>query len=204
MINYIKLQRLIYSIQDYLFEKLNGFDLGGVISKEKLNLDGESQKHATAYQAVWNRNLREVFDEVEKTGISFDNFIDIGSGKGKACLYAFKRKFTPKITGLELSESLNLIAKKNSRNIKNSNIEFICGDALKFTLPNENCLIFLFNPFDAIVLKYFICNNIEHFMKYKSIIAYANDIHRFELSKLGFSTLHRNQDRKISLHEFIY
>ena len=59
----------------------------------------------------------------------------------------------------------------------------------------------MFNPFDSVVLEKFILNNVEHFKKHNSVIAYANDIERLSLTKFGFETIFRNQTRKISLYQ---
>ena len=61
--------------------------------------------------------------------------------------------------------------------------------------------MFLFNPFDDVALSKFIANNLIHFTAYQSVIAYANDIHRIELSKAGFDTLFRDQIRRMSIFE---
>jgi len=55
----------------------------------------------------------------------------------------------------------------------------------------------MFNPFDEFILDKFLINNINHFQEHKSVIAYANDIHRESLLDFGFTTLYRNKKRKI-------
>ena len=63
-----------------------------MLPTEVINNNLNAIAHATVYHAVWCRNLRELFDDVNKSGIAFQNFIDIGSGKGKACFYAKKNE----------------------------------------------------------------------------------------------------------------
>ena len=88
-------KRNFYLLVDLYFEKVNRLDLGGIISRENLKSNNpESIVHATAYQAVWNINLNDLLNEINKNGCKYGNFIDIGSGKGKACFYAYKRKIT--------------------------------------------------------------------------------------------------------------
>lgn len=195
-------KRMIFELEDYFFEKIHSLDLNGIIKNEALNSNHKhSLPHATAYQAVWSRNLREIFLETRKTGYKFENFIDVGSGKGKACFYAqFKKEFN-NVIGIEFSKTLIDIANRNKEKNFSKNTNFIHTDATEYILPDQPSLVFLFNPFDSIVLGKFVTNNIKHFRKHKSIIAYANDTERLCLNKIGFETIFRNQTRRISLFQ---
>lgn len=75
------------------------------------------------------------------------------------------------------------------------------GDAAAFILPKAINLVFIFNPFDQVILKKFISINLEHFKTHQSVIAYANDVHKATLATFGFQVVFRNQTRKISLHQ---
>lgn len=145
--------------------------------------------------------MRELFSEANKTGYSFDSFIDIGSGKGKACFYAHINQSFKNILGVEFSKSLLDITNENKSKINTSIITFLNIDTIEFDLPKTNNLIFMFNPFDDVVLEKFISNNLHHFKKHQSVIAYVNDIQRSTLTRLGFETIFRNQSRKISLYQ---
>jgi SAM-dependent methyltransferase len=196
------IKRKIFDFEDYLFEKKYSLELSGIVENKNLVANNkESLSHTTGYQAVWSRNLRELFNEAQKTGYEFENFIDIGSGKGKACFYAYTKRIFNNIIGIEFSEPLVEIANRNKVKIKSPTISFINADATEFELPKQNNLIFMFNPFDSVVLEKFISNNIEHFRKNNSVIAYANDTQRLSLTKFGFETIFRNQSRKISLYQ---
>jgi tRNA G46 methylase TrmB len=46
------------------------------------------------------------------TGIKFENFIDIDSGKGKPCIYMANKNYFSKIIGVEYSGELVKIAEK--------------------------------------------------------------------------------------------
>lgn len=172
------------------------------MSNENLVADNkDSLSHATAYVPVWSRNLRELLSESKKTGYDFENFIDIGSGKGKACFYARAKEPLKNIIGVEFSKPLIDIANRNKEKSNANNINFINSDATEFDLPNQANLIFMFNPFDSVVLEKFIYNNINHFKNHNSVIAYANDTQRMTLTTFGFETIFRNQTRKISLYQ---
>lgn len=173
------LKRILFIFQDYLFEVRYGYELNTVVHNEDLiakNL--ESLKHATAYEGVYCRTLGKLISEAKKTGYNFRNFI-----------------------GVEFSDSLVQIAQLNKIKSGITNITFFNIDATDFFLPNESNLIFMFNPFDNVVLEKFISNNINHFLSNNTVIAYANDVHRLSLIKFGFETIFRNQTRKISLYQ---
>jgi SAM-dependent methyltransferase len=196
-----KIKRKCFNLEDNVFELVNGFDFSGIIKNENLVVDNKySLKHSTAYQAVWCRNLREIFDEANKTNYLFKNFIDIGSGKGKACFYANKKCNFELIVGIEFSKPLVDIANRNNKKINSKKVIFINADASTYRLPNESNLIFLFNPFSEVILERFITNNKKALEDNDSVIAYANDVHRILLTKFGFETIYRNQTRKISLY----
>ena len=145
--------------------------------------------------------MREIFYEAKKTGYKFQNFVDIGSGKGKACFWAHTKQIFDNIIGIEFSQQLIEISNKNKEVMKSHNVKFINIDASHFKLPDQSNLIFMFNPFDNIVLENFLSNNISHFQKYNSVIAYANDVQRKSLTNFGFETIFRNSNRKISLYQ---
>ncbi len=189
-----KVRKVGRVIEDLVFEKRHGLDCRGFIeSKDLETVHAKALPHSRAYQAISCAALRELLDEAVKTGIKFDNFIDLGSGKGKACFYVATRYVFRKIIGVEFSGPLIDDANANGRNFtktfKHGNICFSNEDAATFSLPVGNNLIFLYNPFGDVILQQFIDNNLHKFRQSNSIIAYANDKHRLCLAKAGFATL---------------
>jgi hypothetical protein len=176
-------------MEDQLFEKWHGLDCSGFIDRHELETSYSSAlAHSRAYQAVTCVAIRELLDEARKTGIVFDHFIDLGSGKGKA--------------GVEFSAPLVRAADRNIREFGADNICFVNADAAGFSLPAGDNLVYLFNPFGEAILLEFLNNNMDKFRRSRSIIAYANDKHRLCLAKAGFVTLFRNQDSQSSLHQY--
>jgi SAM-dependent methyltransferase len=190
-------------IEDQLFEKWHGLDCGGFIDRHELESDYSSAlAHSRAYQSVTCVAIRQLLDEAKKTGIVFDHFIDLGSGKGKACFYAAARYRFRRIIGVEFSAPLVRAADSNIRKFGADHICFVNADAATFSLPAGDNLVYLFNPFDEAILIEFLENNIDKFRRSRSVIAYANDKHRLCLAKAGFVTLFRNQDSQSSLHQY--
>lgn len=189
--------------EDFVFEKRHGVDCGGFVDHANLvTTYSASLPHAMAYEAISCLVLRELFNEAHKTGIAFDNFLDIGSGKGKACFYAAYKSNFKNIIGVEFSRPLVEVAEVNKQRFGARHINFVNTDARMFSLPKGDSLIFLFNPFGEIILTKFLENNMLHFKENRSVIAYANDQHRRCLVKFGFETVFRNQLSQDSLYRY--
>jgi hypothetical protein len=76
------LRRKFFHFEDYLFEKRYGYELECIVKKKDLVvLNKRNLLRASAYQAVRCQTLRELFCEAQKTGCSFESFIDIEAGK---------------------------------------------------------------------------------------------------------------------------
>jgi len=80
-------------------------------------------------------------------------FVDLGSGKGRALLYASQWPFRH-IIGVELSPTLHEIAERNvslfrSRSQRCHSFELLCMDAACFTPPPLPMVLYLFQPFPA-------------------------------------------------------
>lgn len=196
-----KIQRRLYNWEDRLFEWRHGLELGvNVVHSDLITEHQAVLAHATAYQAVWCQNLRVLFREATKTGIALRHFVDIGSGKGKACFYAARRLPVEHIIGVEFSRPLIEVANNNLHRFNDKRITFHCADATTFALPDGNTLVFMFNPFDVLIFTRFIENHLDHFKRHQSLIAYANDNHHAVLPRYGFETLFRSQSWKMSLH----
>ena len=190
-------------IEDQIFEKWHGLDCSGFIDGHALETSYSSAlAHSRAYQAVTCVAIRELLDEAKKTGIVFDHFIDLGSGKGKACFYAAANYRFRRLIGVEFSAPLVRAADRNLMRFGTDNICFVNADAASFSLPAGDNLVYLFNPFGEAILLEFLKNNMDMFRRSRSVIAYVNDQHRLCLAKAGFVTLFRNQDAQSSLHQY--
>lgn len=193
-----RLKRAGFALEDWWFDVRNGVRTRGIIAAGRGSdaAPKEAVAHATAYQAVWCRNLRVLIREA-RSYANPDTFVDIGSGKGKACFYAARR--FARVIGVEYSEPLLHCAQVNLRHSGKRNIEFIHADAANYDVPDLQCLVFLFNPFDAVILERFISNNLARLHSKGSLVAYANDVQSAVLVDYGFECLYKDEHRKLSL-----
>ena len=83
------------------------------------------------------------------------HFLDIGCGKGRALCVAAYHGFN-KVTGIDFSKGLCLEAEKNLTQTKlqipKLHYKIYTNDAFYFEIPTDVDCIFLFNPFDEIIM----------------------------------------------------
>lgn len=199
-----RLARLFFEIEDRLFDVVAGIDTRGAIAGPQLQTGSPYKAHATAYHAVWCRNVRRVIMESRRLGYHHTTFVDVGCGMGKACFYASRFDFD-RVVGLDFDERLIRKANENRLSFRYSkpDIEFLVADAAEYLIPiDRESLVFMFNPFDAAVMKIFIENNRSRFLESRSILAYANDLEKDVLVEAGMEQLFRETERKLSLWRF--
>jgi len=81
-------------------------------------------------------------------------FIDYGAGKGRVLAVAATHPFQ-KVIGVEISETLARIARRNLGSMKHrraAQVEFHCCDAASFPVPDDGNVFFFFNPFIGVTL----------------------------------------------------
>lgn len=192
-----KLKRIWFSWEDRLFDLMHGIDTRHhTVDHTAAPLDMATAEHGTSYQAVWTRNLR-VLVRAARNHANPQIFVDIGAGKGKACIYA-SLHFNS-VVGIEYSASLLRDGQANCERSGRRNISLLLADACTYELPEHCCLVFLFNPFDGVVLHQFASRNLKRMKVHGSLIAYANDMQRDTLTQLGLQCLFRDPARNLSL-----
>ena len=145
--------RLLYAkvrhrVGKVLFERRFDAETSGKIELEQLGLESETEGgRRLYYQPSQWLSLRTALSPGE-VGPE-DVFIDIGSGLGRVVLQAAEYPFK-RVRGIELSEELNEVAKRNvERNRARlicQDIELTAGDALEHGLPDDVTVAFLHNP----------------------------------------------------------
>jgi hypothetical protein len=138
-----------------------GVRTSGLVAGRNLKTGNRSDRHNTAYYGVAPSVFKEIIVRWRRSKpvapIDEFTFVDLGAGMGRALLLAAEFPFRT-VVGVELNSTLALIGKKNMtlwRKSKRAHapMRMICGDAIDFKLPAGPCVVFLFNPFGAPVLK---------------------------------------------------
>jgi SAM-dependent methyltransferase len=144
------------------------------------------------YMVSWSSTLRKSF---LKTKVLFNlqnfDFIDLGSGKGKATLYARKSNLlgeSDRYFGIDFEKSLVEIAKRNSIKMFGDPGNFFAEDVVEVEWDkySRKLLIYMYNPFDSIVLKQVL----EKIKTKKVIIVYVNPVETPLLVENGYKILY--------------
>lgn len=188
--------------RDRWFQRWHNIDVEGIIEQADYGpADLAALARATFYQPIPVRYLSMILRQSRAHSQSFTHFIDIGCGKGKACLYMGLKGSFERITGIEFAPRLANIARANLQRAHVKRSQILEMDARDYRLPAMPSLVFLFNPFDALALDHFIKANLTHFQKHRSLIAYAFDIQREVLKDNGFRELKRTASTRLSYHQ---
>ncbi len=126
-------------------------NLSGVVSVE-------DRKHASIYEPVSYYTSSRLFEYLQPADFR-TTLLDAGSGKGRILAMGAAYGFSD-IIGIDFSKKLCDAAAKVCRSIKSrypdTSITIECVDARHYCIPDTVGVIFLYNPFDAVVMDKFI------------------------------------------------
>ena len=171
-------------------ERKYEIDTIGFDQLKKLRKAGASISHATIYMPVSYYLLSKAFRHLPLT--TRNNFVDIGSGKGRALCVAANKGFK-KVTGVEFSGKMcdaariNLVHTKKRLPLLQYTVHNV--DAVDFVIPDDTDCIFFFNPFDDIIMAQVVDNikiSLEKIPRDMAVI-YANPLYNDLLFTIGFS-----------------
>lgn len=178
--------------QEIKGENQYGINTTGADNLNDLEELGVDVSHAAIYMPVSYYLMQETFEQLPAT--ARNHFLDIGCGKGRALCIAAHAGFK-QVTGLDFSRVLCDIAKENLTITKQAVTAFkfkvINNDAFYFEIPDDVDCIFLFNPFDEIIMSA-VVNNITKSLQKNSRqlhIIYANPLHKEQFLKAGFTEI---------------
>jgi SAM-dependent methyltransferase len=193
-----------YHQAEYLaFTRRHSLDFGGFVAREDLGArSAESLSNSHNYSPYSSFFLKRLLREALNTGTPFKNFVDVGCGKGLPCILAKKYFGFPDVYGIDFSEPLIDVAKRNLAKVRYDNVRFLVADATSWKIPEGNSLIFLFNPFGGTILERFLELNLEHFARHPSLIAYGFDEHRSTICRLGFEIIFRSYRHQHSILQY--
>jgi 16S rRNA G966 N2-methylase RsmD len=148
------------------FDEAYGVRTSGLIAGRHLGAGHAHDKQITAYfgvaPSVFRRLVAKWRREGAQAAMGKYTFIDVGAGMGRGMLLAAEMGFR-EVWGVELNPVLAGIARKNLRRWKvdgrfqdGQRMKLIEGDATEMKLPAGPVLLFLFNPFEARLMKKFL------------------------------------------------
>src|SRR6185437_10401502 len=138
-----------------------GTRTSGLVAGRHLQSRHREGRDATAYYAVAPSVFHALMARWQRTRppapVDSYTFIDLGAGMGRALLLAAEYPFG-NVVGVEMHPALTRIARRNMalwrrRAQSTAPMRMLCRNAADFPLPLGPCLVFLFNPFGAPVLR---------------------------------------------------
>lgn len=156
-------------------------------------------RFALPYEATAPNTFNRIMRSIGCMTAPF-TFFDLGCGKGRvlimAAQYGFKR-----IVGVEFDAGLARIAETNTAEFRaRSNSTALIGvvhqDAAQFRFPDENAVIFLFNPFTREIMEQVLQNirSTAHTAKYRYIIYHHAVIADLFSDPTAFSVVAREKE----------
>ena len=153
------------------FDIESGVRTSGIIPGRFLKTGHRHDRHSTAYFGVAPSVFRQLMKKWQSSKpcapVEDFTFLDVGAGMGRAMLLASEMPFL-RVEGIELNPALAGIARRNAAKWKaaaraQSPIRVRCGDAVELRFPKGPCVVFLFNPFGASVMRRLLSRIAEAF-----------------------------------------
>ena len=148
----------VRACEDWWFDTTRHVQTSGLVQRPRAagQIVGEI-RDSHMYGPVRVANAHAALRDLPLTDYSKYTFIDVGSGKGRVLFVAAEYPFR-KVMGVEFSNALHDDAVANLKRYKFprrrcADIEPVHADAREFEFPNDNLVIYLFNPFGEEVME---------------------------------------------------
>jgi SAM-dependent methyltransferase len=171
-------------------ERKYGINTIGVDELDSLEDIGIDTSHASKYLPVDYFVLEKLMDYV-KTLDDKKGFLDLGCGKGRALVVAAEYGFNP-VIGLDFHPKLSSEAAHLTGTLKerfpHTSFKVINNDAFYFEIPGNVSTIFLFNPFDEVIMSGVMGNILksQRITPRTIRVLYANPVHKNLFIDEGF------------------
>jgi cyclopropane fatty-acyl-phospholipid synthase-like methyltransferase len=160
----------VRACEDWWFDTTRRVQTSGLVRRpEAANIVGEI-RDSHMYGPVRVANAHAALKDLPLGGGGYSQYtlIDMGSGKGRVLFVAAEYPFR-KVMGVEFSNALHDEAVANLKRYKFprrrcADIEPVHADAREFEFPNDNLVIYLFNPFGPEVMERML-ENLERSLK---------------------------------------
>jgi 16S rRNA G966 N2-methylase RsmD len=150
------LQELRLRVTNRYYERRIGVETVGMITMKDLGFANSEfvEYDPVGYQEIYSALARVPLDKSQST------FLDYGSGKGRAVIAAATLPFR-RIIGIEISDRLLAIAKKNLATMKHRRcncVDLVLMEATQYAVPTDVNLIYFYNPFTGQILQRVVDN----------------------------------------------
>jgi SAM-dependent methyltransferase len=147
--------------EDRAWDADHGVDTAGILPLEALDIPSQNRDVGNRYEPSSPDGFRALMAAME-TPLEGLTFVDLGAGKGRALLLASELPFR-RIVGVEFAPALAEIARQNIARYRSDrqrcrSFEIVCVDAVEYELPEEPCLVYDYNAFEAPIITAVLAN----------------------------------------------
>jgi SAM-dependent methyltransferase len=154
-----RFQFMAHQRQERRFDREAGLETRGRIDHPETLADRPEFEHAIGYEGTTPRRFRQLMEALPIERSQF-TFVDLGCGKGKALLLAAGLGFR-RVVGIEFAPELAAAARENvarRRELGPATAEVVTGDAGAYEFPPEPLVIYMYNPFRAVIVARVVAN----------------------------------------------
>jgi len=180
-------------------ERKYGINTTRINNLKNLPVKGNLE-NAEIYQGASYYLLESLFGYLQSINANY-HILDLGCGKGRvlavASWYGFK-----KITGIEFSDELCAIARKNITPVQlrfpEKILNVIHANAADYEIEGDTNVFFFFNPFDETVMLKVVKNILASLKKNprEAYVVYINPVHKEIFMSAGFEQIHHVEKMK--------
>jgi hypothetical protein len=171
---------------DGIYDYRHGTDTSSFVQVKELSAASKNLKNAGHYEPSSPFLFKTIMNHLS---VDYNEyvFIDIGSGKGRILILASDYPFA-EVIGIEFSPQLHAIAESNLINNEHrraSKITLLCADVADYEFSNNNTVLYLFNPFNRVmILK--LLDKLRYLAEHNKIyMVYSNALHSDIVEKAG-------------------
>jgi SAM-dependent methyltransferase len=167
------------------FDAHFGADTAGNDPQWRYKVTSKNAVFGNGYEPCDERDFLRALSMIEED-FNILTFFDIGCGKGKTLLLASDLGFK-ELVGVEFVPELVEVARMNLRNKNIQNGTIIHADAAEYEFTNNDCVVYLFNPFERQVMTKVIANLAK--LKHRTLyVVYCNPRLAADFDQCGFLT----------------
>lgn len=183
-------------------EKKYGIRTTGSDELRALEEKGIDIDHSNIYMPASYDLLEDIFEKIEIS--NYNHLLDIGCGKGRVLCVA-AHWGVKKVSGIDFSKEFCAAATKNllitQEKLENLQFKIYNNDAFYFEIAQDVDCIFMFNPFDDLIMSGVI-ENIETSLEEnprKMTIVYFNPMQKHLFLQEGYEIIY--QQKKLNYLE---
>ena len=173
-----------------IIERFSGLDYSSTIKQKKLGLSASMVNLGSPSS---KETLREIFENVEIK--NSDRILDIGCAKGFAINYFLDLPFA-RVAGLEISDTLISICKRNIQRQHGLQVDLFHADATTFNGYGDYNYFYLYNPFPSREILEKVVAQITCYTAGKIFVIYNNPVNSEVFTEQGFLLEKRLDDPK--------